>query len=369
MTYDYVIVGAGLFGSIFAYEANKLGKKVIVLDKRNHIGGNCFTAKYDTYHIHKYGPHIFHTSQKYIWDYINQFTSFNNFSLRNKAFYKDKVYSLPINLNTFSQVWNDCNTPEKAKNILQKEAIQISDPKNFEEYLLTKIGPTLYEMFFKNYTEKFWERKATELPITIAKRLPIRFDYNDRYYHDSHIYEGIPIDGYTKIFEILLKDIEVILEEDFLSSKEYWIKQTNKIVYSGNLDAYFDYCFGDLKYRSLSYIDHELKGDFQGTALMTFTEQSIRHTRIIEHQHFNMKPFENNIISMEYVSEYKKGINEPYYPINDSLNNSIYEKYKELADGEKNLIVGGRLGNYKYYDMDMTIGNALAAVKKEFAGK
>lgn len=368
MIYDYVIVGAGLFGSIFAYEATKLGKKVIVLDKRNHIGGNCFTFNYDNYHIHKYGPHIFHTSSKFIWDYISQFTSFNNFSLRNKAYYKDKIYSLPINLNTFSQVWDGCNTPEKAKNILKKEKLYVDNPRNFEEYLMSHIGPTLYEMFFKDYTEKFWGREAKSLPVSIAKRLPIRFDFNDRYYHNSHIYEGIPNDGYTKIFENLLKDIEVILEEDFLKNKEYWQSKAKKIVFSGNLDAYYDYKYGELNYRSLTYINKKLDGDYQGTALMTFTEKEIPHSRIIEHHFFNMKSPNTNYISFEYAAEHEKNINEPYYPINDEKNNLIYEMYKALAEKEDNLIVGGRLGNYKYYDMDMTIGNAITAVKKEFAG-
>lgn len=369
MIYDYVIVGAGLFGSIFAYEANKLGKKVIVVEKRSHIGGNCFSYEYDNYHIHKYGPHIFHTSQKYIWDYINQFTEFNNFSLRNKAFYKDKIYSLPINLNTFSQVWSGCNTPEKAKSILAQEIIKIENPKSFEEYLLSQIGPTLYEMFFKGFTQKFWGREANKLPASIAKRLPIRFDFNDRYYHDSHVYEGVPKEGYTKIFEKLLKDIEVVLDEDFSLNKPYWMSKAKKIVYSGNLDAFFDYEYGDLSYRSLNYVDFRFEDQFQGTALMTFTEESIRHTRIIEHHFFNMQPMKKNLISLEYVSEFKKNLNEPYYPINDELNNELYAKYKSLAEKEKKLIVGGRLGNYKYYDMDMTIGNALASVKKEFAGK
>ena len=368
MIYDYVIVGAGLFGSIFAYEANKLGKKVIVIDKRNHIGGNCFSYEYDSYHIHKYGPHIFHTSQKYIWDYINQFTSFNNFSLRNKANYKNRIYSLPINLNTFSQVWDECNTPEKAMIKIQSEIIKSDNPKNFEEYLLSKIGPTLYEMFFKEFTEKFWGRHPKQLPVSIAKRLPVRFDFNDRYYHDSHKFEGIPTDGYTKIFDNLLCGIEVVLEEDFLSNKSYWTKQSKKIVYSGNLDAYFNYCFGDLNYRSLNYIDIKSDLDYQGTALVTYTEKEIKHTRSIEHHFFNMKPKSKNLISIEYVSEFQKNLNDPYYPINDEKNNSLYEKYKLLAENEKNLIVGGRLGNYKYYDMDMTIGNALAAVKNEFAG-
>ena len=368
MTYDYVIVGAGLFGSIFAYEANRLGKKVVVIDKRNHIGGNCYTSEYDNYHLHKYGPHIFHTSKKYIWDYINQFTTFNNFSLRNKAFYKDRIYSLPINLNTFSQVWDGCNTPEKAKIMISKEIIDCENPINFEEFLLSKIGPTLYEMFFKDFTKKFWGRDPVELPASIAKRLPIRFNFNDRYYHDSHIYEGIPTNGYTKIFEKLLENVEVILQEDFLKNKSYWISCSKKIVYSGNLDAYFDYSFGDLNYRSISYVDSELDHVFQGTALMTFTDKSIDHTRIIEHHFFNMKSMNKNYISKEFVSEYKRNVNDPYYPINDEANNTLYEKYKKLADEEKNLIFGGRLGNYKYYDMDMTIGNALTAVKNEFAG-
>jgi UDP-galactopyranose mutase len=369
MKYDYLVVGAGLFGSIFAFEANKLNKKVLVIDKRDHLGGNCYTEKYEDYHIHKYGPHVFHTSQKYIWDYINQFTEFNNFSARVKSFVNNKIYSMPINLQTMSQVWPDVITPKQAKLRLEKEIIPNDNPKNLEEHCLSMIGPTLYNLFIKEYTAKQWGKDPKELPASIIKRLPVRFDMNDRYYHDSHIYEGIPTEGYTKIFERMLENIDVELSADYFSDREYFDKLANKVIYSGPIDKFFDYSFGDLEYRSLLFTrTFHSDYDYQGTAVVNYPELKYEYTRIIQHRYFNFGKSKRDIITHEYPQEYTKG-KEPYYPINNLKNNEIYQKYKIESYKLKNVIIGGRLGNYKYYDMDMSIGNALSTIKKEFAGK
>ena len=367
--YDYLIVGAGLFGSIFAYEAKKLNKKVLVIDKRNHIGGNCYSEPYEDYHIHKYGPHIFHTSLKYVWDYINQFTSFNNFTLRNKANINNKIYSLPINLNTIQQVWPDAYNPQNAINKINQDKINIPIPKNFEEYCLSTMGKTLYEMFFYGYTKKQWGRDPKSLPASIAQRIPLRLNYNDRYYSDADIYEGIPVNGYTAIFEKLLKDIDVNLDCDYFKDKTYFDSLAKKIVYTGPIDRLFDYRFGDLEYRTLTHKHHEINSDFQGTALVTYPSLNIEWTRIIQHKYFALSKSDKDYITFEYSKAYDKNFSDdPYYPINDFLNNERYEKYRLEADKQSNLIIGGRLGNYKYYDMDKTIVNALDVCKKELAG-
>lgn len=368
--YDYLVVGAGLFGSIFAYEAKKSGKKVLVIDKRNHIGGNCYSEPYEDYHIHKYGPHIFHTSLKYVWEYINQFATFNNFTLRNKANINNKIYSLPINLNTIQQVWPEAYNPQNAINKINQDKLNISDPKNFEEYCLSTMGKTLYEMFFYGYTKKQWGREPKSLPASIAKRIPIRLNYNDRYYSDADIYEGIPVEGYTAIFEKLLKDIEVHLSCDYFKDKFYFDSLAEKIVYTGPIDRLFEYKHGDLEYRTLTHKHHEINSDFQGTALVAYPSLNIEWTRIIQHKYFALSKSEKDYITFEYSKEYNKNFaEEPFYPINDFNNNERYEKYRQEADKEKNLIIGGRLGNYKYYDMDKTIVNALDVCKKELAGK
>ena len=284
--YDYLIVGAGLFGSIFAYEANKIGKKVLVIDKRSHIGGNCYSEPYEDYHIHKYGPHIFHTSLKYVWEYINKFATFNNFTLRNKANINNKIYSLPINLNTIQQVWPEAYNPQNAINRINQDKVNISDPQNFEEYCLSTMGKTLYEMFFYGYTKKQWGRDPKSLPAAIAQRIPIRLNYNDRYYSDSDIYEGIPDKGYTAIFENLLKDIEVHLNCDYFGEKSYFDSLAEKVVYTGPIDRLFEYKYGDLEYRTLIHKHHEINSDFQGTALVAYPSLNIEWTRIIQHKYF-----------------------------------------------------------------------------------
>lgn len=368
MKYDYLIVGSGLFGSIFAYEANKLGKKVLVIDKRNHIGGNCYTENYQDYHIHLYGPHIFHTSQKYIWDYINQFTEFNNYSHRARSFTNDKFYSLPINLGTLHQIWPQIKTPSDAIKIIDKEIIPCDNPENLEDFILSQVGPTIYELLIKGYTTKQWGRAPKLLPSSIIKRLPIRLNFNDRYYPDTDIYEGIPVNGYTPIFEKLLKNIEVNLNADYFENREYFDKVADKVVYSGPIDKFFDYSFGDLEYRSLSF-DHKqvIDHDYQGCSVVNYPSLEYLQTRVIQHRYFTFGKSDIDYVSYEYSENYNK-LNEPYYPINDEINNSVYKKYKEYSEKQKNIIIGGRLGNYRYYDMDMSIGNALSAVRKEFAG-
>jgi UDP-galactopyranose mutase len=365
MGYDYLIVGAGLFGSIFAYEANKCGKKVLVIDSRDHIGGNCYSEKFEDYDIHKYGPHIFHTSQKYIWDYINKFTSFNNFTLRNKAFYKNKIYSLPINLTTISQIYN-VYTPQAARDVIEKVKIPCENPDNLEDYILSIVGPEIYNILIKGYTKKQWGKDPKNLPASIIKRLPIRFDMNDRYFPNNDIYEGIPSNGYTEIFNNMLAGISVSLSTDYFSDKSYFDNIAKKIVYSGPIDRYFDYMYGDLEYRSLRHETILNKGDFQGTALVNYTDETIPYTRIIQHKHFLFSNNENDTVTFEFPLNYKRG-GQPYYPINDETNNNKYKLYKEEANKIDNLIIGGRLGNYRYYDMDMTIGNALSVVKKELS--
>ena len=368
--YDYLIVGAGLFGSIFAYEANKIGKKVLVIENRNHIGGNCYSEKYENYHIHKYGPHIFHTNKKHIWDYINQFASFNNFTLRNKAFVNGKIYSLPINLSTIHQIWPDVKDPKMAEITIKKDCIDIENPQNFEEYCLSTMGKTLYEMFFFGYTKKQWGREPKTLPVSIAKRIPLRFTFNDRYYHDDYIYEGVPIDGYTSIFEKLLENVDVELKCDYLKDKENFNKLAKKIIYTGPIDKYFDYMFGDLEYRTLKHKTIFTKEDYCGTALMTYPSLVYSQTRIITHNYFANSKSENKAVTWEYSKIYEKKCSseDPYYPINDEINNNIYKKYREYVNTNlPNLIVGGRLGDYKYYDMDATIEQALLLCHKEFS--
>ena len=368
--YDYLIVGAGLFGSIFAYEANKIGKKVLVIENRNHIGGNCYSQKYEDYHIHKYGPHIFHTNKKHIWNYINQFASFNNFTLRNKAFVNNKIYSLPINLSTIHQIWPDVTNPKMAENMIKKDCVDIENPQNFEEYCLSTMGKTLYEMFFYGYTKKQWGREPKTLPVSIAKRIPLRFTFNDRYYHDDYIYEGVPINGYTSIFEKLLENIDVELGCDYLKDKEDFNKLAKKIIYTGPIDKYFNYMYGDLEYRTLKHKTIFTKEDFCGTALMTYPSLVYSQTRIITHHYFANSKSENKAVTWEYskIYEKKSSSEDPYYPINDEINNNIYKKYREYVETNiPNLVVGGRLGDYKYYDMDATIEQALLLCHKEFS--
>lgn len=362
--YDYLIVGAGLFGSTFAYEATKSGKKCLVIDKRNHIGGNVFCEKINGINVHKYGAHIFHTSSKEIWNYVNQFTDFNNFVLNVVANCKGTVYDLPFNMNTFSKLWN-ITTPNEAKEIIekQKKEANIILPKNYEEQAIYLVGTDIYNKLIKEYTEKQWGKDCKELPSFIIKRLPVRYTYDNNYYYDK--YQGIPVKGYNSIIEQMLKKCDVELNTDYLKNKDKYNNMADTIVYTGMIDEYFDYKFGELEYRSLQF-ENEILPDidnYQGTAAMSFTDKETKYTRIIEHKHFEFLDCPGTVITKEYSKTWTKG-EEAYYPINNDKNNNKYLKYKELADKDKKIIFGGRLGQYKYFDMDKTITAALELSKE-----
>lgn len=362
--YDYLIVGAGLYGSIFAYEMNKKGKKCLVIDKRNHIGGNIYCENIEGINVHKYGAHIFHTSNKEVWEYINQFCEFNNYINSPIANYKGEIYNLPFNMNTFNKLWGVVTPKEaKAKIEEQKKEFSISEPKNLEEQAISLIGKDIYKKLIKGYTEKQWGRKATELPAFIIKRLPVRFTYDNNYFNDR--YQGIPIGGYAKIIEKMLNGIEIKLNTNFFDDREYFENIAEKIVFTGMIDEFYNYKFGKLEYRSLRFeteiLDEE---NYQGNAVVNYTEREIPYTRIIEHKHFEFGKQEKTVITKEYPSEWKEG-DEPYYPVNDEKNNKLYEKYRELAEKETNIIFGGRLGEYKYYDMDKVIEKVLEDLRNE----
>ena len=360
--YDYLIVGAGLYGSIFAYEMSKKGKKCLVIDKRDHIGGNIYCENIERINVHKYGAHIFHTSNKEVWEYINQFCEFNNYINSPIANYKGEIYNLPFNMNTFNKLWG-VRTPEEAKRKIeeQKKEFGIVESKNLEEQAISLIGKDIYEKLIKGYTEKQWGRKATELPAFIIKRLPVRFVYDNNYFNDR--YQGIPIGGYTKIIEKMLERIEIRLNTNFFDNREYFENIAEKIVFTGMIDEFYNYQFGKLEYRSLRFETEVLNiENYQGNAVVNYTEREIPYTRIIEHKHFEFGKQEKTVITKEYPSEWKEG-DEPYYPVNDERNTKLYEKYKELAEKEKNVIFGGRLGEYKYYDMDKVIEKVLGDIK------
>ena len=363
--YDYLIVGAGLFGATFAYEAKKRGKRCLVIDKRDHIGGNIYCKSIEGINVHEYGAHIFHTSSKEIWEYVNQFAEFNNYINSPVAVYKDELYNLPFNMNTFSKMWG-IKTPTEAKKIIaeQIKELNITEPKNLEEQALSLVGKDVYEKLIKGYTEKQWQRDCRELPAFIIKRLPLRFTYDNNYFNDR--YQGIPIGGYNQIIEKMLYGIDILLNTDYFD----FIKENNdiaqKIVFTGQIDRFFDYKLGVLEYRSVRFETEILDMEnYQGNAVVNYTERSIPYTRIIEHKHFEFGAQPKTVISREYSSEWALG-DEPYYPINNDRNNSLYEKYKALADETPNVIFGGRLGQYKYYDMDKVIISALETVQKEF---
>ena len=372
--YDYLVVGTGLFGSIFAYEANKRGKKCLVIDKRAHIAGNIYTEKKYGINEHKYGAHIFHTSNKEVWEYINQFSRFNRYTNSPVARYKDELYNMPFNMNTFNKLWG-VFTPEEAKAKIKQEKLDagIKEPKNLEEQAISLVGKTIYEKLVKGYTEKQWGQKATELPSFIIKRLPVRFIYDNNYFND--IYQGIPVDGYTKIVEKMLDGIEVRLNCDFFDYREELENIAEKIIFTGPIDKFYNYKFGELEYRSLRFETEILdKENYQGNAVVNYTEYEIPFTRIIEHKHFEYGPSlgklaegeakEKTIITREYPDSWNKE-KEPYYPINNDRNNELYAKYKEYSENDKNVIFGGRLGQYKYYDMDKVIAEVLNLVKEE----
>ena len=361
MNYDYIIVGSGFFGSICAYELTKKGYKCLVLEKRNHIGGNCYTDNKDNIHTHTYGPHIFHTSNEKVWDWINQFTTFNNFTLRPVANYKDEIYSLPFNMWTFNKLWN-ISHPHQAKKIIEEQSSEIDEPKNLEEQAIKLVGKDVYEKLIKGYTTKQWKKDPKELPKEIIKRLPVRFTYDNNYFNDK--YQGIPIGGYTQIFDQLLKDIEIKLNTDYLQDKEYWDTQTNKVIYTGPIDAFYNYQFGELEYKTTEFKHEKIDTDnHQGVAMMNYTDVDIPYTRIIEHKHFELTESNSTWITYEYPIEYKATQTEPYYPVNDEMNNKKYLQYKNLANQELNIIFGGRLAEYKYYDMHQVIESALNFIK------
>ena len=367
MDYDYLIVGSGLFGSIFAYEANKKGKKCLVIEKRSHIGGNVYTEKIEDINVHKYGAHIFHTSNKEVWDYINQFAEFNRYTNSPIARYKSEVYNLPFNMNTFNKLWG-VFTPEEAKQKIAEELVEvkINEPKNLEEQAISLVGRTIYEKLVKGYTEKQWGKKATELPTFIIKRLPVRFTYDNNYFND--LYQGIPIGGYTKIIEKMLEGIDVKLNCDYFENIKELKNIAEKIVYTGPIDKFYNYCFGELEYRSVRFETEILNMEnYQGNAVVNYTEYEVPYTRIIEHKHFEFGTQPKTIISKEYSDKWTKE-KEPYYPINDEKNNKLYEKYKALSNKEKNVIFGGRLGQYKYLDMDKVIMQALNFTERELNG-
>ena len=364
MKYDYLIVGSGLFGSVFAYEANKRGKKCLVIDRRSHIGGNIYTEKIEDINVHKYGAHIFHTSDKTVWEYMNRFAEFNNYINSPVAVYKDELYNLPFNMNTFSKMWG-IRTPAQAKEIIEKQIadLHITEPKNLEEQALSLAGRDVYEKLVKGYTEKQWGRSCTELPAFIIKRLPLRFTYDNNYFNDR--YQGIPMGGYTAVIEKMLEGIEVRTDTDYFEFRKANPDAAEKTVFTGMIDEYFDYCYGPLQYRSVRFETEVLDCDnYQGNAVVNYTEREVPYTRIIEHKHFEFGTQPDTVITREYPAPWRRG-DEPYYPINDDKNSSLYQKYAELAEREKNVLFGGRLGQYKYYDMDKVIAEALKMAERE----
>ena len=358
--YDYLIVGAGLFGSMFAYRAHKAGKKCLVIDRNSHIGGGCYTEQVNGINVHKYGPHIFHTSNKEVWDFMNSLVPFNNFINSPVACYKGRRYNLPFNMNTFQQLWG-VNTPDEAKAIIESQRAEyahIAEPKNLEEQALKLAGRDIYETLVKGYSEKQWGMKATEIPAFVIRRLPFRFEYNNNYFND--IYQGIPIGGYTAVFQKLLDGCQVMLDTDYFQNREYFDGLTQKTVFTGQIDAFFNYQFGELDFRSLRFEHKLLEGiaDFQGNAVVNYTEAQVPYTRCIEHKHFEFGKQPDTVITYEYSRKWEKGA-APYYPINNDRNNALYAKYAELAKQHGNVLFGGRLAEYKYYDMHQIVENVL----------
>ena len=371
MNYNYLIIGSGLYGATIAQQAKKAGKSVLVIDKRPNVGGNIYTEKVEGINVHKYGAHIFHANNKEVWDYVTSFVDFNRFTNSPVANYKGELYSMPFNMYTFNKMWGVV-TPEEAAAKIEEQKKEITgEPKNLEEQAISLVGRDIYEKLVKGYTEKQWGRDCKDLPAFIIKRLPVRLTFDNNYFNAP--YQGIPIGGYTKLIEKMLEGIEVRLNVDYLENKEELDKLAEKVIYTGPIDAYFDYKLGTLEYRSVRFENEILdKPNFQGNAAVNYTDRETPWTRIIEHKWFEFGKDENGndlpktVISREYSSEWKLG-DEPYYPVNDAKNSTLYEQYKALAEAEDNVIFGGRLGEYKYYDMDKTIEVALAAAKKELA--
>lgn len=357
-TYDYLIVGAGLFGAVFAHEAKKAGKHCLVIDKRSHIAGNIYTSETEGIQVHEYGAHIFHTSNKKVWEYVNQFAEFNRYTNSPVANYKGEIYNMPFNMNTFHKLWGVVTPKEAWEKIeQQKQEYSVENPKNLEEQAISLVGPDVYTKLVKGYTEKQWGKRATELPAFIIKRLPVRFTYDNNYFNDD--YQGIPIGGYTKMAEKMLEGTEVRLNENFLAKPEEYKASADKVVYTGMIDEYYGYCYGELEYRSLRFETEILNEEnYQGNAVVNYTEYEVPYTRIIEHKHFEYGTQEKTVITREYPKAWTKG-DETYYPMNDEKNAALYAKYRKLAEQEGNVSFGGRLGQYKYYDMDDTIEAAL----------
>ncbi len=368
--YDYLIVGAGLYGAVFAHEAAEAGKTCLVIDKRSHIGGNVYTENIEGINVHRYGAHIFHTSNKKVWDYMNSFAEFNRYTNSPVARYKDELYNLPFNMNTFHGLWG-VKTPEEAKEKIEEQKKEAKlpegkEPANMAEAAIQLVGKDIFEKLVKGYTEKQWGRLAEELPAFIIKRLPVRFTYDNNYFNDS--YQGIPVGGYTKIIEKMLEGAKVRLNEDYFAKRDEYDSVSDRIVFTGMIDEFYDYRFGELEYRSLKFEEKILDTDnFQGNAVVNYTEFEIPYTRIIEHKHFEFGTQDKTVITYEYPAAWKRG-DEPYYPVNDDKNSELYAKYKELADKEERIIFGGRLGQYRYYDMHQVVACALEDSEKELKG-
>ncbi|PMO17531.1 UDP-galactopyranose mutase [Vibrio sp. 10N.222.54.B6] len=363
MKYDYLIVGAGFFGALCAHELKKKGKKVLVIEKRDHIGGNAYTRDDNGIQVHQYGAHIFHTNDKYIWDYVNDLTPFNRFTNSPLAMHKGKLFNLPFNMNTFHQLWG-VTTPEEAKSKIDEQRSEMIgiEPRNLEEQAISLVGRDMYEILIKGYTEKQWGCLAKDLPAFIIKRLPVRFTYDNNYFSDN--YQGIPIGGYTKLFEKLLDGVEVRLNVDYLSDKVSYDKLADRVIYTGPIDAFYNYELGTLDYRSLEFEYETLEQEnYQGNAVINYTEREVAYTRIIEHKHFDYVSTDHTVISKEYPKDWSLG-DEPYYPINDEKNMDLYKAYRNLAKNNAKVIFGGRLAEYKYYDMHQVIRSALNTVGK-----
>ena len=364
MYYDYLIIVSGLFGSVFAREMTDNGYKCLVIEKRNHIGGNVYTSNKEGINVHEYGAHIFHTSNEKVWNYINKYAKFNRFTNSPIANYRGELYNLPFNMNTFHEMWN-IKTPQEAISIIenQKKEAGIKNPKNLEEQAISLVGKDIYEKLIKGYTEKQWGKKCTELPSFIIKRLPVRLTYDNNYFND--LYQGIPIGGYTQIIEKLLEGIEVKLNTDFFNDREKWENIADKILFTGMIDQYYDYSYGELEYRGLRFESETLDIDnYQGNAVINYTDSETPFTRIIEHKHFEGSNSPKTIITHEYPQNWERGM-EAYYPVNNDKNNKLFDKYQKLAENEENIIFGGRLGMYKYYNMDQIIDEALKLVESE----
>lgn len=362
--YDYLIVGAGLFGSIFAYEAQKKGKRCLVVEKRDHVGGNIYTEEMEGIQVHRYGAHIFHTSSREVWEYMGKFAEFNRYTNSPVANYKGEIYNLPFNMNTFNKLWGVA-TPKQAKEKLEEQmkAYRTDHPENLEEQALNLVGKDIYEKLIKGYTEKQWGRRAKELPPEIIRRLPVRYTYDNNYFND--IYQGIPIGGYTAIIEKMLSGVEVRLQTDYLKQKRELDEIACKVVYTGPIDAYYEYRYGELEYRSVSFETEILdEPNYQGNAVVNYTEYEVPYTRIIEHKHFEFGTQKRTVISREYPAAWKLG-DEPYYPINNDRNNVLYARYEALAKEEERVIFGGRLGTYRYMDMHHVVAEALRTVREE----